>query len=355
MNYDVKKKGGDGAAPAVSTAGAGRSVMMKRAAAQSGGYESQRAALSPVQLKDTPGTATHHDEHGEHAEHASHNAHLAHEAHLAAEGVEAAGHQIHHAAEYAKHLEAARKLTTTHSQMAVQLRKMSTGITKLQNVVKNGGGPKAVAKLAEARQAYAAAQAAFAEEKAAVAAASELVAANKAVQAGAKGRAMLRLGQAAKAFEVALQGSRIGRLLLSTGRILAHPAFAKSMMVLGAIFSGIHGWMDSNATTTGGRVANAGLDAAGGALIMANPIVAGADFIAPEGYKLSEVYHGGAGAVSAIGEGLVTGDTRSMDKFHTRSKKGDYGKVMQAASEAGDYWAEHGVVGGLALAWDAIW
>lgn len=30
-----------------------------------------------------------------------------------------------------------------------------------------------------------------------------------------------------------------------------------------------------------------------------------------------------------------------------KSKKGEYGKVMQASSEAGQFWADHGIVGGL--------
>jgi hypothetical protein len=89
------------------------------------------------------------------------------------------------------------------------------------------------------------------------------------------------------------------------------------------------------------------LGAGAGALTMANPVVAIADWLAPNGYKLSEVYHGGAGAVTAIAEGLLTYDTRAMDEFHKRSMQGHYGKVMQAASEAGVYWAEEGITGGL--------
>jgi hypothetical protein len=80
---------------------------------------------------------------------------------------------------------------------------------------------------------------------------------------------------------------------------------------------------------------------------MLNPYVAAADLVAPKGYKLSEVYRGTAGALSSIGEGLVTDDTRAMDEFHKRSMNGSYGKLMAAASEAGEFWADKGLRGGL--------
>jgi hypothetical protein len=43
-----------------------------------------------------------------------------------------------------------------------------------------------------------------------------------------------------------------------------------------------------------------------------------------------------------------------MAKFHERSKRGDYGKVMQASSEAGDYWANKGLKGGLSEFFEAV-
>jgi hypothetical protein len=110
--------------------------------------------------------------------------------------------------------------------------------------------------------------------------------------------------------------------------------------VVGAALEGIAACEESTAQTQAGKVANAALGAGGGALTMANPIVAVAELVAPRGYKLSEVYRGTAGALSSIGEGLATGDTRAMDEFHQRAMKGSYGKVMGAASEAGEFWAE---------------
>jgi hypothetical protein len=41
------------------------------------------------------------------------------------------------------------------------------------------------------------------------------------------------------------------------------------------------------------------------------------------------------------------GDTRALDKFSEKARGGDYGAIYQAAVNAGDYWADHGIVGGL--------
>lgn len=185
-------------------------------------------------------------------------------------------------------------------------------------------------------------------------AANELLKTNSTLKNTSKGARNIKLGQAVLKFETALQGSRIGRGLMTTGRVLSSPTMVKGLMVVGAGVEAYAGFIDSTAKTTGGKTLNGALAGGGGALVMANPVVAAADLIAPKGYKLSEVYRGGAGAVSSIAEGMVTGDTRAMDDFHTRSKKGDYGVVMREASEAGDYWAKEGIGGGLAKGWDAL-
>src|SRR5262245_37179700 len=78
---------------------------------------------------------------------------------------------------------------------------------------------------------------------------------------------------------------------------------------------------------------NAGSGGGGGFLVVAaNPYVAVADTIAPEGYKMSEVLRGTAAAVSSIIEGTATDDTRAAESFHERSKAGHYGVVMKLAS-----------------------
>jgi hypothetical protein len=294
--------------------------------------------------------AGHGGHHG--ADHAAHNAHLAHESHLASEVAEIGGHRAAHASHYTKHLQASKTMMSEHNAMAGELKKMNKTIDTLQRVMNNGGGDKIAANLAKLQEAHAVAKTAFDEERAVVASASAFVQANASAGTGMAAKASLALGNAAKALEAALASSKMGRGVLKTGKVVSHPAFARSLQVFGSLMSGIHGWADSNATTTGGRAANAAIDGAGGALMMSNPLVAGVDLLTPKGYKLSEVLHGGAGAISGIGEAALTGDTRSMDTFHERSKQGDYGKVMQASSEAGDYWAEHGILDGIKKLWD---
>jgi hypothetical protein len=287
-------------------------------------------------------------QHGHSAE-AGHLAHYAHQLHLLAEGVEFGGHKLHHWGGYAKEIEAAQKLARAHSQMAYDLRRMARGVVVLERLAKQGGaaGAKAAAQLPKARSALTAARGAFTSERAAVAGAEKLLRAAAACRGTAQGLLVQRIGQLAATFTMALSRSRLGAALLTTGRIAASKAFVRGLIVVGAALEGIAAYEESTAQTQAGRLTNAALGAGGGALTMANPYVAAADLLAPKGYKLSELYRGTAGAVSTIGEGLLTGDTRAMDEFHRRAMKGSYGKVMAAASEAGEYWAQKGVWGGL--------
>lgn len=291
-----------------------------------------------------------------HGAHSGHLVHYAHQLHLVAEGVEFSGHKLHHWAGYAKQLQAAQKLAKAHSQMAFDLRRMARGVAALEQVAKQGGlvGVKATAQLTKAGAALFAAQTAFNQERRAVGAAEKLLRTAAALRGSTQAFVVQRIGQLAANFTVALSSSRVGSVLLKAGRITASKAFVRGLVVVGAALEGIAAYEESTAQTQAGKVANAALGAGGGALTMANPIVAVADLVAPRGYKLSEVYRGTAGALSSIGEGLATGDTRAMDEFHQRAMKGSYGKVMGAASEAGEFWAERGIRGGLQDFQDAI-
>jgi hypothetical protein len=283
---------------------------------------------------------------------AEHLAHYAHDAHLAAEGAEALAHM----ADLRTHADAAKKLLKTHSQMAYDLRRMRQGIAKLQNVAKQGGarGAKAAESLPKAQEAYKLANLAFEKERPTVNAARGLLKEAQAVRAGVRGAAAAKVGQAVVKLEAALRGSAVGEKLLAVGSITTSKPFVRGLVVVGAAAEGVASYIDSTAETTTGKVANAALGAGSGALLMANPWVAGADVLAPQGYKPSEVYHGGAAAVTAIGEGLLKNDSKAMDNFHKRSMEGSYGKVLQAASEAGEFWAEKGVAGGLKEFTDAL-
>jgi len=283
-----------------------------------------------------------------------HFAHYAHRTHLAAEGAEVTAESFH--------IVAAAKLLKAHSQMAWDLKRMARGIRALENVAKQGGqkGAKAAKALIKARSAFKAAQAEFEAERRAANAASEVLQETTLLRRSLKGKALLKvgetlkLGEAAIKLEKALNASRVGRGLLTTGRIVSSKAFVRGLIIVGAAVEAVESYIDSPAQTKGGRVANAALGAGAGALTMANPYVALVDLAAPKGYKPGEVFHGTADAVTAIGEGVFTGDIRAMDEFHKRSMQGDYGRVMKAASEAGEFWAEKGIVGGLKEFADAV-
>jgi hypothetical protein len=292
----------------------------------------------------------------EDAEKAEHLAHYAHELHLAAEGVEVGAHVVHKAIKFVEHAEAAYKLMKTHAQMAYDLRRMNRGISALQRMAKEGGkaGELARQKLTEAKDAYEAAAAAFTKERGAVRAANIVVREYKSVQSGLKATALVKLGTAAAELEMALNGSRVGRMLMTTGRVVASKPFTRGLIVIGAGLEAVAGYADSSAQTTAGKVTNAALGGAGGALTMVNPAVAAVDLVVPKGYKPSEVFRGTAGALTVIGEAFLTEDTKPLDEFHKKSMEGHYGKVMQAASEAGEYWADKGIVDGLKEFTDAV-
>jgi hypothetical protein len=98
-----------------------------------------------------------HVSHG-HAAGTGHYAHYAHQLHLVAEGVEFAGHKLHHWSGYAKEIRAAQKLARAHAQMAFGLRRMARGVATIERVAKQGGavGTRAAAQLTKARAALAA-------------------------------------------------------------------------------------------------------------------------------------------------------------------------------------------------------
>ena len=309
------------------------------------GLEAQRAVIRPA----APGE---HPEQGSRLEHATH---AVHEGHLAGHAGEKVFEPVGEAAEFAKREAAARRTLSLDSKMQADLRLMRRRLQGMANRARSSGGAKSAAKLAEAREAYAAAVAERNALRGTVAEANKTLDRYRAAAAaGFKGAAMDQLGKAAAAFEEALQSNALGRGLLSTGRFAVSKPFVNGLMVLGAGLEAVSTYRDSPATTTGGKVANALLGAGANVLVSKNLLVAGADMLTPQGYKPSEVGRGTAAALTSIGEGLITGDTRGMEAFHERSKSGGYGKVMQAASEAGDYWDEKGIAGGLAEFAEAV-
>lgn len=254
-----------------------------------------------------------------------------------------------YAAQYAQSVELAK----AHSEMAYRLRKMRVALMKLERIAATQGGKageRALKALPEARAAYETAMAAFEQEKPAVRAANQFLREWGAIKEGAgtiKGAMMARMATKANNLRKAFNGTRMGRTLLQTGKIVIHPAFQKATLVVGVALAGVIAYIDSPAQTQTGKVSNAALGAGTGAMTMMHPGVLVVDLFAPQGYKPSEHFQGTAAAVTVVGEGVLTGNTKAMDLFHEKSKRGDYGKLMQASSEAGEYWAEKGVSQGL--------
>lgn len=247
------------------------------------------------------------------------------------------------------------------------LRKVGRGLAN--RIASSGGGPKAARQLSVVEAEIAKLQQFVNQQKVALRRAQATMKAEQAVAKGLLARIRQLLGHEAVAKEKAagriwrfvgkylapkvnqllrvLESSASGAKLLAAMRRLTSPWVGRILVGAAAVFEGINAYLTSKNQTTEGKIADATLSGASGALVVANPATAIADFLLPKNYKLTKMYRGGSGAVTALGEGLLTGDTSAMEGFHEASKSGEYGKVMQVSSEAGDYWAEHGVVGGL--------
>lgn len=135
-------------------------------------------------------------------------------------------------------------------------------------------------------------------------------------------------------------------------------AASKGLGVVGTGLAAANQYMESSAQTTAGKVVDAGgaaaMDIALGVVSSKTALLDGLlnavlpdSIIKKSGGLISGNLSTSVRSIVTVGESLITGDTRGLDDFHTRSKRGEFGVVFQAASEAGDYWAEKGVAGGL--------
>jgi hypothetical protein len=200
----------------------------------------------------------------EHRNRATHLAHYAHQAHIGAEGW---------------NLGLTCPFATSHRCRA----------DNAQNTQSDG-----------IRRACKVAHAAFEKERLVVRTASVFLQEGKAAQAGLEGAAVIRgaaaakIGKAAVRLETELRESSLGSKLLIIGKITASKPFVRGLVVFGAAVEGVASYVDSTAEIPAGKVANAALGAGAGALGMAKPVVASADMVAPDGYKLSVLYHGTA-------------------------------------------------------------
>lgn len=131
-----------------------------------------------------------------------------------------------------------------------------------------------------------------------------------------------------------------------------------ALNVAGGVLTGVSQYQNSDAQSTAGRTTSAtGAGSLAVAVGARHPYLAAADAAAsllgaPE--TPSNVLNRSIDTITTVGEGLITGDTRGMENLHQRNLRGDHGPVFQAAAEAGEFWSEHGVVGGLQLFGDAV-
>ena len=128
------------------------------------------------------------------------------------------------------------------------------------------------------------------------------------------------------------------------------------MSVVGTAGTTVEQAMETSAQTWLGKITSTG--AAGGFSWAArnNGIIGAADAVGgvlgtdtPSG-----IWNASVESIVVTGEGLVTGDTRGMATLHQKQLNGDWGPLFREAAEAGDFWAEHGIGGGLGMFWDAV-
>jgi WXG100 family type VII secretion target len=131
---------------------------------------------------------------------------------------------------------------------------------------------------------------------------------------------------------------------------------ATGLRFLGAGMTTYGQFETSSAESLAGQVTSAGLAGGASLAVSPNPYWFAGDVV---GYALgvdrpSQIIQGSIDTIVTTGEGLITGSTRGMESIHQRNLSGANGWVFQQAAEAGNFWAEHGVGGGLKMFWNEV-
>jgi hypothetical protein len=58
--------------------------------------------------------------------------------------------------------------------------------------------------------------------------------------------------------------------------------------------------------------------------------------------------------ITGFADAVVNQDTRGLESLHERNLSGKNGWLFQQAAQAGDYWAQYGVSGGLRNFWNTV-
>ena len=234
----------------------------------------------------------------------------------------------------------ARTVAAEHSRTAGQLRVMKRKLTGLENGVKNGAGAKAQKQLKAARTEYNAAKQAWTANKPLAREANKFLQSNPQLKDGGK---VTKATKGADRFYKALKASKNGQRVLKGLKVISNPRLSKGLAILSGGLDAVSAYNNSSNRTTEGKIVNGGLAGLGNIAVTANPVGAVGALVLPEGYRPSDITRGGSGALSAMYEGLRTGDTRAAEDFQQRSENGEFGAVIQTASESGAYWAKNGV------------
>lgn len=135
-------------------------------------------------------------------------------------------------------------------------------------------------------------------------------------------------------------------------------ALGTGLNVAGSVLTAVVQYRDSTATTVVGKAVDAAgagaLDWGLGTIHPAVPVVdkfVGLVFehgLGVKGVSIADNLNTSVRSIVTVTEGVLTGDTSGMESFHERSLAGEYTPVFRWASEAGDYWADTGIGGGLA-------
>jgi hypothetical protein len=125
------------------------------------------------------------------------------------------------------------------------------------------------------------------------------------------------------------------------------------LAVVGSGANAINQGLNADATTTTGKVVTG--VAAGGVSFAASklhPGVAAVDLAT--GGAVSQNLNNGVNATATIVDGLATGNSEGMENLHQENLNGENGVIAREAAEAGDFWADKGVSGGLSEFGDAV-
>lgn len=154
----------------------------------------------------------------------------------------------------------------------------------------------------------------------------------------------------AAAVQRASADAQLAKLRKVTSTGLA--AVGHALNVATSVISAKEAYGTSVATSQAGKTTEAVANGATNLALSYTPIavVTAAESLAfndPKKKVVTGIYNGTASAVGAAVDLAATGDGKALEALNQRNLKGENGYVMQAAAQAGEYWSQKGIGGGL--------